>query len=251
MKIKFLTEPALLLEPGKILVIADLHIGIEYEMFKAGIKLPSQTEKMTERIKKLIKDTKAKELIILGDVKHNIPGISWQETEEIPKFFEELSKKIKITVVKGNHDGDIDLLTGKAKIKIVQPSGFKMKNIGFAHGQAWFKKSMLDCDTILMAHVHPIIEFRSGTYRATEHCWLKGKVDNEILKKKFKKESKIREIIIMPVFNKLIGGYAVNSEEFQPLGPILKHRVMDIKKSEIYLLDGTYLGKLDKLKKKI
>lgn len=250
MKIKFLTEPALLLDPGKILVIADLHIGIEYEMFKAGIKLPSQTEKMTGKIEKLIKETKAKELVILGDVKHNVPGISWQETEEIPKLFERLSKKVKITVVKGNHDGDIEYLTGKAKIKVVSPSGFKMKNIGFAHGQAWFKKSLLDCEYILMAHVHPIVEFRTGGYRATEHCWLRVKPDNEILKERFKKESKIKEIIIMPVFNHLIGGYAVNSEEFEPLGPIMKNNVIDIKKSEVYLLDGTYLGKLDKLKKK-
>ena len=250
MKIKFLTEPALLLEPDKILVIADLHIGIEYEMFKSGIKIPSQTQKMKQRILKLLKETKAKELIILGDIKHNVPGISWQETEEIPKLLEELSKKVKLTVVKGNHDGDLDLLTGKAKVKIIDPSGFKIKNIGFVHGQAWFKKDMLDCEHVIIAHLHPIVEFWTGGYRATEHCWLKGDVNNDVLEKKFKTKSKIKDIIIMPVFNKLIGGYAVNSEEFQPLGPILKNKVIDIEESKVYLLDGTYLGKLDKLKKK-
>jgi metallophosphoesterase superfamily enzyme len=45
MKIKFLTEPALLLE-DKILVVADLHIGLEYEIYKSGITIPSKLGKL-------------------------------------------------------------------------------------------------------------------------------------------------------------------------------------------------------------
>ena len=249
MRIKFLTEPAILLEPDKILVIADIHLGIEYEIFRAGVKIPSQTEKIQDKIDSLIKQTKAKQLIILGDIKHNIPITSWQETQEIPKFLEHLSKKIKVTIVKGNHDGDIDTLLGKAKVKIVEPSGFRIKNIGFVHGQAWFDKDLLECEHLLIAHIHPVVEFFSHGSRITEHCWLHCDVDNEIIEKKFKRKSKIKNAVVMPVFNHLIGGCAVNSKDFEPIGPLLQNNAINWKEAGIYLLDGTYLGKLDKIKK--
>ena len=51
---KFLTEPALLLT-NRVLVITDLHLGIEYEIYKSGITVPSQIEKLEERIDNLIK----------------------------------------------------------------------------------------------------------------------------------------------------------------------------------------------------
>jgi len=52
----------------------------------------------------------------------------------------------------------------------------------------------------------------------------------------------------MPPFNHLIGGMAFNSKDFKPLGPLLNNNVLRWKKSEIYLLDGTYLGNLSNLK---
>ena len=36
-------EPALLLKEKKLLVIADLHIGIETELRENGLQVPSQT----------------------------------------------------------------------------------------------------------------------------------------------------------------------------------------------------------------
>ena len=50
-------QPALVF--NRNLVIADLHIGIEYELYKSGIKVPTQIEKMKEKIDSLIKKTKA------------------------------------------------------------------------------------------------------------------------------------------------------------------------------------------------
>ena len=76
--LKFITgEPALMV--GKALVVADLHIGIEHEFRQAGLKVPSQLEGIVKRIDALIEKNKADRLIILGDVKHKVPGVSWQE----------------------------------------------------------------------------------------------------------------------------------------------------------------------------
>ncbi|MCK4531351.1 MAG: metallophosphoesterase, partial [Candidatus Aenigmarchaeota archaeon] len=106
MEPKFLTgKPALVL--GKTLVIADLHIGVEYEYYKSGIRIPSNTENMRKDVENLIKLTKAKNLVILGDVKHKVPGISRQELREIPDFLYSLGTKIKVDVLPGNHDSGL------------------------------------------------------------------------------------------------------------------------------------------------
>ncbi|MHC4479340.1 MAG: hypothetical protein ACYTEL_27285 [Planctomycetota bacterium] len=94
-QIKFVTgKPALLV--GKSLVVADLHLGIEREFYQSGIKFPSQTEKIKDMVEGLVKITKAERLILLGDVKHKVPGISLQELREIPQFLEHFSGKLEV-----------------------------------------------------------------------------------------------------------------------------------------------------------
>jgi putative SbcD/Mre11-related phosphoesterase len=247
MKIKFLTEPALLLE-NNILVIADLHIGLEHEIYKSGITIPSQVKKLEERIDNLIKQTKAKHIVFLGDVKHQVPTISWQEYREIPEFLNHF-KKIKVSIVKGNHDGNIERLAPKG-IDIYEPQGFKIKEFLLTHGHAWPLKKDMDVEYIIMGHVHPAVEFWTDNFRSIEPCWIKCDIDNEKLFKKFKVKTEIKQGIVMPSFNHLIGGMAFNSEDFEPLGPLLKNDVLKWKKSEVYLLDGTFLGRLEYLKEK-
>ncbi|NIM47369.1 MAG: phosphoesterase [Candidatus Aenigmarchaeota archaeon] len=247
MEIKFLTEPALLLE-NNILVISDLHIGIEYEIFKSGITIPSQVEKLEKRINNLIKQTKAKHLVILGDVKHQVPNISWQEYREIPKFLEHF-QNIKISIIKGNHDGNIERLA-PPEIDIYDAQGFKINNFLLTHGQAWPFLGDLNAEYIIMGHVHPAVEFWTENFRSIEPCWLKCEINNEKLFEKYKIKTEIKHGIIIPAFNHLIGGMAFNSKDFEPLGPLLKNEVFEWKKAEVYLLDGTLLGNLKNLKVK-
>jgi len=247
MKIKFLTEPALLIE-NKVLIISDLHIGIEYEIFQSGITIPSQVERLEKRIDNLLKQTKAKHLVILGDVKHQVPTISWQEYKDIPKFLDHF-QNIKISIVKGNHDGNIERLARK-DIAIYEPTGFKINNFLLTHGQAWPNKNDLSAEYLIMGHVHPAVEFWTENFRTIEPCWLKCGIDNKRLKEKYGIKTKLKQGIIMPAFNHLIGGMAFNSKGFEPLGPLLKNGVLKWREAEVYLLDGTFLGILKELKSK-
>lgn len=244
MLMKFLTEPALLI--GKALVITDLHLGIEYEIFKSGITVPSQIERIEKRIDKLIKQTKANHLVILGDLKHQVPNISWQEYKEIPLFLEHFSK-LKISVIKGNHDGGIERLASK-DIDVYEPSGFKINDFLLTHGHAWPNKKDLKAKYLVMGHVHPAIEFLTGNFRTVEPCWLKCEIDNGKLKEKFGIKTSFKQGIVIPSFNHLIGGMAFNSKDFEPLGPLLKNEILRWKKSEVYLSDGTFLGGLRELR---
>jgi putative SbcD/Mre11-related phosphoesterase len=246
MKFKFLTEPALLIEPEKLLILADLHIGLEQALYEGGITIPSQFEKLKERLRKIIDQTKAKHLVIVGDVKHDVKGISVQEHKELADFFNCFSD-IKISVVKGNHDGDIDRIIPK-EVDIYDSKGFVYKNLAFTHGQSWPLASALDVECIFIGHVHPLVEFWTDNVRIAERCWIRCKVNSKILEKKYKKKNNLKEAIIIPAFNHLMGGVALNSKSFKPKDPIFK--ALDLKTAEVYLLDGTYLGNLRNLKPK-
>lgn len=254
---KFLTsEPALLLGRSekhpfkgvhgktKALVIADLHLGIEYEFYKSGIRIPSQLEKITERIEKLLKLTKAGKLIILGDVKHKVPGLSWQELREVPEFINKINRKIPVEIVPGNHDPGLSGLI--PNIKIHPASGFLLGDCWLMHGHAWPGEEFLKAKYVILGHNHPVIEFRDKLgYVWREPVWVRAELNKKKIGEKYRKVKTLPEIIIMPVFNEFAGGISLNSKERSFSGPL--GRCAETGKAEIYLLDGTFLGELGKL----
>ncbi len=242
--------PALFIQKIKALVIADLHIGLKYELSKSGINIPSPIEKIKDDIDHLLNLTRASTLVILGDIKHKVPGISWQEIKDIPKLFEHLSSKVKVIVCKGNHDDRIEEII-PSRVKIHTSKGFRIKDFGFIHGHAWPSKKLLTCDYLILGHAHPMVQFKDKFgYRILEQVWVKGKIDKEKIKERYKvKKTGKLEVIIVPAFNRLLGGTPVNVKRVNDklLGPLMKNEIIDMSNAELYLLDGTYLGKLKNL----
>jgi putative SbcD/Mre11-related phosphoesterase len=242
--------PALFLEKIRVLAITDLHIGIEYELYKSGINIPSQVKEIKKILEDLIKQTRAKRLVILGDLKHDVPGISYQEMREIPQLLKELSEKIKVGLCLGNHDTYVKQLSPEG-IEIHESRGFKIGKFGFLHGHTWPSKEIITCDCLIMGHTHPTIQFKDKFgYRIIEPVWIKGKIIPEKIKEKYKtdKIGKL-EVVLMPAFNRLLGGTSVNikKKNDELLGPLLKNNFVNMDNVDLYLLDGTYLGKLKNL----
>jgi len=211
---------------GDCLVITDLHIGITRDIWERGVSLPRQAKKLADRINGLKKKTKTKRLVILGDVKHKVPGISFQEKKEIPEFFS-LLKYREIIITKGNHDGNIEKLIKSKRVKIRK--SFSYGSYIFTHGH---RKIKTRNKIIVIGHNQPhikLVDKMGAVY--VEPVWVKG-----IAKDK-------RKIIIVPAFNELCGATIMNRDEL--IGPIAKK--LDIKKTKVYLLDGTDLGKLSDL----
>lgn len=247
---KFITnEPALL--AGRTLVIAELHIGIEYEFRKSGINIPSQTGSMAKRIEGLIRETKAKKLVIIGDVKHKVPGISWQELKEIPELLNRLDRKIPVEIVPGNHDDGLAEVV--PNLRIHPSSGLLLNDIYLCHGHSWPSEDFLKADYVVTAHRHPLLEIRDRLgYRWRYPAWVRTELKRAQIAKKFPqaKKAKLPEVIIMPAFNSFAGGIPVNLPKHlesgkKYAGPIL--RAADMKKARIFLLDGTYLGEAGRL----
>jgi len=251
MAVRFISDyPAVFIPEEKTLVIAELHLGLEHELYKKGITIPPQREKFQEILDKLLKLTNAKTLVILGDIKHKVPGMSIREEREIPKFLDYLKEKVNIILVKGNHDAEIEKIVPKG-IKIYGSRGFKLGKYGFFHGHAWPSKRLLQCDYLFMAHLHPALEFADKFgFRNIEQVWIKGRLNAEKVKEKYKiKRTGKLNAIVMPTFNKLLGNIDVNKLiEKEYSDSVIMNKLMDMKKSKAYLLDGTLLGSLEQLK---
>ncbi len=244
---RFVTgEPAVLF--GKTLVIADVHIGVEYELFKAGIRIPRQTGKLLKRIKNIVKTTKANRLVLLGDLKHFIPYLSMQEVREIPVFIEELSKLVKIDIVPGNHDGHLKKLIAP-NATFHDQSGFLLDSVYYNHGHSWPKKDIIDAQYLIIGHIHPCIEFKDRLgFRFIEQAWIRLKLDKIRLLRHYRiagTTNKVKDlkIIIIPAFNRFVGGRPFEPDEASN-APVI--RLADAKSAEAYMLDGTYIGKLNK-----
>lgn len=233
-------KKALLL--GNSLVVADLHIGVERAFAGKGIKVPSQTEKMKNEILSLLKKTKAEVLIVLGDFKHNIPLISYQETREVPAVVEELSKNAEMHIIKGNHDGNIEKLLSKSTCKISAHE--VLGDAVLAHGHAWIRKKEIEEKLIVLAHAHPSISFKDEFDRkAKEEVWVRSAFTEKARERhEFKKAP---EVIIMPAFNRLVSGAPLNERaEKELIGPYLASGAVGMENAKIYLLDGILLGEL-------
>lgn len=212
---------------GNALVIADLHIGIAYELWKKGLSIPDQAKTLARKVNDLKKLTKTKRLFILGDVKCAIPRISMHEMKEVPEFLNSV-KYDDITILKGNHDGNIERLVARLKKNIKIKKSVSVGNFLLTHGHRIVKTKKI----IVIGHNQPNIKFRDKVGALYfEPAWLRGMTSDK------------NKVIVMPAFNSLCGATIVNKDEL--LGPIAKKLVRS--RTHAYLLDGTDLGTLKDL----
>lgn len=239
--------PLLLAEKKqRVLVAADIHLGLEHELWLCGVSIPSQTDRILTRLKGYLRDLKPDRLVLLGDVKHNVPRTSWQERQEVPRFLKELCRDVEVEIVPGNHDGGLADMA-PIGVRIRPSSGFVLDGIGYFHGHTWPDRELLDSELLVAGHIHPTIRLKDpvGHSRAMR-VWARAPLSSSAVEKQYG-INKTPEMMIMPSFNDLCGGLPLNEISAEDeRGPILTMANMD--KSRIYLLDGTDLGLLKTIK---
>ncbi len=237
-------EPVLLIEELSTMIIADIHIGIEYEIFKAGAEIPSGTNELKKKILQLLKDNDVKRLVLAGDVKHQVPGHSYQEERELPLFFRDILAHVdELHITKGNHDGNIEHFVPSG-VKVHPSSGMKLDDadIGIWHGHAWPLEEVMASETVIFGHYHPTTLFLDNLEtRGTMKCWLRGEWDKKKCADRYDEIG--GKYIMMPAFNDLCGGTYIN-EKRSWFGVVMRNQLADMKKSSMYLLDGTNVGKV-------
>lgn len=259
--------PAALLKTGELrtVVVADLHIGWEVAVLQEGIHVPSQTPKLLKKLIEVVSTYKADRLIVLGDVKHTVATAVTPEWRDVPEFFGALERRVnEVLVVRGNHDGNIDALLTE-NIKVLPSTGLVIGDVGFFHGHRWPSPTLLSCRTLVMGHVHPVVALRDPAgFRTTKQVWVQADCDgvllSHILLRKHRgsartigARAKCSRLLIMPSFNDLLGGRALNEERGslgsgRIAGPVLRSKAVDLSNAETYLIDGTCLGSLKQLR---
>jgi len=274
-----LPHSAALIKTGKTktLVIADPHLGWEMALRDKGIHVPSQTPKLLQKLVAVLSKYKPDMLLILGDVKYTVVTTEPGEWHDIPEFFSDLKNYAReIAIVRGNHDANLEPLLPES-IRLLPAAGTIVGDIGLFHGHKWPSPTLLKCKTLVMGHLHPVVVFRDPAgFKITRQVWVKARCDTaqlsktllqkqrmkiedtpeETVKKHYNFKPRTTQIFIMPSFNDFLGGRPVN--ETKPrlkrqtptmIGPVLRSEAVDLPNSEIYLLDGTYLGTLTQLRK--
>ncbi|WP_423744816.1 metallophosphoesterase (plasmid) [Haladaptatus sp. SPP-AMP-3] len=239
-------EPAATATLGdeRALVVADYHAGIEDGLrYEQGINLDSRAGERRERMVSLVERTDPDRVVVLGDLMHSIAGPGGAERGEIEVFLESID--LPVTLVKGNHDGDIE---SWIDCSVTPGDGIRLGDVGFVHGHTWPSRDVLSADVVCVGHEHPCVRLEDSVGGSRiERVWLRGGLNPSAFEEQYGEEEASEvagggELIVFPAFNDLTGGTWVNVAGQDFLAPFLPDGLSD---GEAYLLDGARLGRYD------
>ncbi len=255
---------------SSVLLISDLHLGIEEELAESrGVHFPYQHPSMLERIEVLVEKYNISHLLIIGDVKHSILTDSYYNWEIIPEFMKTLSNYAETTVIPGNHDGDLRALLPR-NIDVTDTYGILIgptnEKVGLLHGHSWPAGHILDAKLIVIGHNHPTVRrFRDASvpeigrssrkrYAGTVPVVLRSKLDKNCVRNAIGAleipDDPECALITLPSFNKLLSGVSINYPKSVFLGPFFENKCAHLSDSEVYSIDGIFLGSVEWLRER-
>ncbi|MEM0271288.1 MAG: metallophosphoesterase [Thermoprotei archaeon] len=195
-----INPPALYFTTSKTLVIAELHLGLGLVASTTSIA-ESVYQTCANDLKTLVSNVDAKCLIINGDFKESIGQPSRYELELI-KRFENLANDLfdDVVLVKGNHDG---LIANYVNFRVV--ASYSLVEDGLAiniqHGHRIIKPKP---SVLVLGHLHPSVCLPDGS---RVFAWVFFK------HKKGVAGNRLSKVIIMPPFNRFVGGGSLNDRK--------------------------------------
>jgi putative SbcD/Mre11-related phosphoesterase len=244
------------------LVISDLHLGIEEEISEErGIHFPLQDTIIIERIKALVCKYELSRLYITGDIKHTILADISYNWEILPEFMQSLTGIVETVVIPGNHDGDLESLLPRS-IELADVHGIVIgeadEKVGLYHGHSWPAPELLETSLVIAGHSHPSVSrFRTVSrpeigrrdrrrYAGSVPVVLNSKLQKNCVRQNLGMleipEDDKATLTTLPSFNQLISGISVNSPRSEFQGPIFESSCVDIPNTEVFSIDGLYLG---------
>ncbi len=209
--------PALYMKEKNMLVIADLHLGLESLMADSGMLMPKvQLSQLKEDLNSIAGERDIEKLVVCGDIKHEFSEASYgekKEVRELIRFLEEFVREIYL--VKGNHDNF--LIYAVEEYEHVQLKDcFVFDDVCFAHGHEILDRmNGLDIEYLVIGHEHPALTLRDDVgVREKLQCFLYGEMKNDA------------KLVVLPAFSELAEGSQVNQiEEEDLLSPVLKEMI--------------------------
>ena len=240
------TKPALILKgEKKNLIISDIHIGFESAMAANNIFLGknSTINQTIQEVSDIIDTEEPDSLVLLGDVKSTIHGISKNEWDEVPRFLDAMKAKCDVVLIPGNHDANIQRLIPDG-ITTISQTGMVQDNILLTHGHTMPPEAVSHVSGIIMGHLHPVF-FQKDSVINGQRVWVSIQAQKDLI---FPNRSGLLEIIIVPSFNRYFYATHMNKRKKKSTAPVIS-RLNNINtvatsaiKARIVTLDGTIIG---------
>ncbi len=209
--------PALFIEKESMLIVSDLHLGLEDEQESKGIHIPTSIfPKIVNSILTPVKDLGCNEVIILGDFKHEFGKPSEAEWYSVKKMIRSIREiGAEPSIVRGNHDNYIILILKEMNVKLFQPS-LSINGFTLLHGHLELEEKEEKAKHVIMGHEHPSIAIKDDL--GVKHRF-KAFLNGEVGK---------RTITVLPSTSPLAYGSDIN-ETLQKdlLSPILQKSPLD------------------------
>lgn len=136
------------------LFVADTHLGKDATFRRGGVPVPlGSTESTLFQVSELLDQTKAAELVILGDMFHAKSSLSL-ETRRVVEAFLEKHANVVMILVHGNHDRHVGPLPNHWPIECVPPIA-RMGSLALGHEPL---DVPMDASVLLCGHLHPGIK---------------------------------------------------------------------------------------------
>lgn len=197
-----------LYHPGKnLVVISDVHLGLEGSMTSKGSYIPRfQLEDIKEELEEVKKETEAEKIVVNGDLKNQY-STSHTEKKEVDEFIQHLEDLFKeVVLIKGNHDVILDNTAEKHGLELKEKHW--EGEILFVHGHEEVEEEF---DTLVTGHEHPALALTDKVgVKEKVPCMLHGEVEDG-------------NIVVMPAYSKISNGSEINNMPRQEmLSPILR-----------------------------
>lgn len=234
---------------GNVVVVGDVHVGLEQELARRGVQVPDQTQHMRRRIEGLLKEHAAERLIVLGDLKETIGRSSSADIARLRALVRGLDARVDL--VPGNHDADLEWL-GVEGVQMHPATGIKVDDVALTHGHVWPGEDIMDAKVLVTSHNHPMLGLRDELGKLhKEPCWVRGPF-KRAARERYPNLPKGAQFVIMPAFNELLGGHAINAlpkaGEKEGIGPMLRNRLFDMDRARLWTLDGIEMGTIRSLR---
>ncbi len=154
-RVQLLPDRALFWPRTETLIVADVHLGKAAAFRRKGVAVPSGgTRDDLDRLECLIEQTRARRLLVLGDLFHT--RVSPEEpTIDAFDLFREHLPELCFQVIRGNHDRAIERLPAEWRIEWTTGSLFEPPFV-FAHEPAPDARGY-----VLAGHIHPVVRLRA------------------------------------------------------------------------------------------
>jgi putative SbcD/Mre11-related phosphoesterase len=209
--------PALYHPQLDLLVVSDIHLGLEGTMTADGNYVPKfQLDELLEDLQEAQKLTEASRILINGDLKNEFSTSRFTERNEIKEFLDFIQQNFEETIIiKGNHDTFVESTANEYNLDLKR---YHLEDgVLFTHGHISVEQLELDkeFETIVIGHEHPSLALKDDIgIKEKIPCFLHGELDSG------------ENIVVLPAFAKVSRGNDVNhTPQHELLTPALRNRV--------------------------